>query len=332
MKSRNFLIMVLSLVAMALLASCGTATTTASCGFIVGTGQSGYDAKVHQIIYPGQRETVKDGEAVSYVPCNSRNYIINDGSVKGVDGKAVGDRNQLIQATTNTGVQITVAVRALWTLNQSPGAMSAFYTVCLKYKCATGQDKGGDSNFSTPGWNGMLAENFGPALDIAARKAAINVNDSIWQRNDPAEYEKMATAMSAAFSDAVRANLGYSLDLFCGSGNSAWPDPNNPGSGKFVCSPVRIVVDHVKHLPPQQGNDQSSEGAKTVNAQRLANAEALYGPRAAYWLGLQDTIEKCKGANTPCVFNIGDSGGVPVSVPVARPTPAPAPTAAPAAR
>lgn len=311
----------------ALLTACDQATTTASCAFLVGDGLNGNDAKVRSIIYPGQQVPNHVNEKVYYVPCNSRNYIVNDGTVKNANGAVVGDRSTLISATTKSGVPITIAARALWTLNQSDRAMRAFYNVCFKYQCASSEDVGGDANFSTPGWNGMLAENLGPALDTAARMAAIEVDDSVWQNHNPLQYKALGDKMSEVFADVMRANWGYSEDLFCGSGNSMWADPENPGTGEFTCTPVRIIVDDV-----QRGEvmaDDSTEGVTTINQQRLKNAQALYGESAGYWLGLQDSIDKCKEAQVPCVFNIGGAAASPAVVVPAN-TPVPVPTATPA--
>ena len=310
-----------AIIAAPLLIACtSTSTTTSSCGFIVGDGSNNGDAKLHKVVYSGQSTHVGDHENISYVPCNSRNYIINDGSVKNANGDKVGDRFTLITATTKSGVPITIAATGLWTLNQSDKALRDFYTVCFKYTCASNQDKGGGANFSTPGWNGMLAENFGPTMDRVARIAAIKADDSIWTNHDPAKYKALADDMSAAFADAMRANLGYPEDLFCGSGNSRWNDPDKPGEGDFTCSPVRITVDDV-----QRGNvksDENTQGAVSLNTQRLKNAQALYGPDAGYWLALQDVIDKCGVSKATCIFNIGGSTSSPaVPVPVTTPVP-----------
>lgn len=317
--------LVMVVLAAIVVAACDNqATTTASCAFIVGSGQSTYDAKLHSIVYPGQSVHVSSGEVISYFPCNSRNFIINDGSVRNANGQVVGDRSQLIKATTSTGVAITVAARALWTLNQSEVAMRDFYAVCFKYKCASAKDQSGDTNFSTPGWNGMLAENFGTAMDTAARNAAIKVDDSIWKQHNPTQYKSLGDQMSAVFADVMRANLGYPEDLFCGSGNSAWSDPNKPGSGTFTCTPVRIVVDDVQAVSDQ--SDTSSQGALAILQTRRLNAEALYGTNAGYWLGVLDSIEACKQAGVTCIVSVGGSTGPTVSVPLTSPTPSPTPS------
>jgi len=303
-----------------------TATTIASCAFVVGDGSQDHDAKLHRIVFPGQKTNVGNSEKVSYVPCNSRNYIINDGSVVDANGHQVGDRHTLITATTSGGVNITIAARALWTLNEDEKAMRDFYTVCFKYKCA-GSDSGGDANFSTEGWNGMLGENFSPAMDAAARKAAIEVDDTIWDKHSPEQYKLLADKMSEAFVDAVRASLGFPEDLFCGSGNSTWSNPDEPGNGKFTCSPVRIEVDDVQAAPVNP--NQNTEGQKTQNEQRLQNAIALYGPDAGWWLALLDAIDKCsKSAGVNCIINLGGANAPVLPIP-SNSLPAPAPAATP---
>jgi hypothetical protein len=303
--TKRILVLGLVFVLAAIAAGCASAqaASTASCEFVVGNGAQ--DARLHHIVYPGQAEAPNTNESVSYVPCNSRNYIINDGNSVNANGEKVGDRPSLIEATTSTGVHITIAARALWTLNESDRALREFYNVCFKYTCASDKDIAGTTNSSTPGWNRMLAENFGPTMDSIGRSAAFTVQDTIWSKADPTQYKALADAMSASFANVMRVNLGYPDDLFCGSGNSAWSDPNRPGEGQFTCNPVRIAVDDVR-LAANQGGDNSA-GATALNQQRLALAQALYGPQAAYWLALQDTVAKCDGHCTVNFLTPGTS-------------------------
>jgi len=299
------------------------ATTSASCAYISGTGQNGADAKLHTIVYPGQTVNLGQNETATYVPCNSRNYIITNGVTKNANNDVVGDRSTPIVANLTSGVSIQISVTAYWTLNESDKAMRDFYDVCFKYQCASTQDVSGDNNFGTKGWNGMLGEDFGFTLDRIGKIAAAKVTDDIWKNHDPAQYKVLGDAMAADFADQVRATLGYPEDLFCGSGNSDWTDPNKPGEGSFTCTPVRIVVDNVQLIPQQTDN---SQGAMTLAQQRVALAQALYGANAAYWLGVMDAIAACKSAQVTCVFNIGGTGAtVPITVPTATPTPSPTP-------
>lgn len=321
------LLMIALLVATLVAACNNAATASASCAFISGNGQSGNDAKLHRVVYPGQKVELSSGETVSYVPCNSRNYIINDGTVTNANGEKVGDRFNLIDITTQKGVPIEIAVSAYWTLNQNKSAMEAFYNVCFKYSCASSQDQGGSVNFSTLGWNGMLGENFGPALERSAREASSVVTDAIWQLQDATEYKALGEKMSEVFADVIRANFGYRDDLICGSGNSDWPDSKKPGEGVFNCSDVRIVVDRVQRV--QGETDDSTDGKLAINKLRLENAQALYGPNAGYWLGIQDSIEKCNTTGATCIFNIGATGGQAVPIPANSSVPTPAPSSPP---
>lgn len=310
---------VLALVPLLVACETNAATSLASCGFVVGDGSTNHDAKLHEVIRPGEKTNVGDSENISFVPCNPRNYLINNGEVYNANGEKLGDRHQPIQATTNTGVPLKISVSAYWTLNQSDKAMRDFYTVCFKYKCS-GKDTGGEANFSTPGWNGMLGENFGPALETVGKAAAFKVDNSIWELQDPTQYKMLGDEMSAGFADAIRARFGYQEDLFCGSGNSAWKNPDNPGDGEFTCSPVRIVIDDVQ--VDETKAEQNTAGAEAMNAQRLKNAQAIYGPEAGYWLAMQDAIEKCKSSGPTCIVNIGGTNAPvapAVSVPIATP-------------
>jgi len=288
-------------------------TTSASCAFVVGNGNNGSDKLLHDVVLPGQSIDKGENERGEYVPCNSRNYLINDGEDRHIDGSLVGDRHTPIVAYTSTGVAIEIQVSAFWTLNQSEKAMRLFYTVCHKFTCASESDKAGTANSSTEGWNKMLGENFGPTLEAIGKTAANQVDDSIWQTQNQAQHKALADEMSRLFAEDIRSRLGFTEDLFCGSGNSQWDNPDKPGEGDFFCSPVRIEVTDVQVV--QQNTDSSGQGVVDLNEQRLTNAEALYGDDAEYWLGLQDTIEKCKGIRATCVFNIGGGNSSP-AVPI----------------
>jgi hypothetical protein len=323
---RKALFMGLGFIALVtIVAACDNqATSSASCAYLAGDGQSGRDSLVHRVIWPGQKVRVETGEKLTYVQCNSRNFLITDGTVRDANGETIGDRQQPVKATTTSGVPIEVGVTAYWTLNQSEEAMRHFYDVCFKFNCASTNDISGETNNATPGWNDLLGENFGPALERSVRLAAFETDDSIWRSNDPLQFQALADKTSAFFADEVRKTLGYPEDLFCGSGNSNWDDPSKPGEGTFTCSPVRIVTDFVRR--GKISSDESTEGAKTINQQRLENAQALYGLNAGYWLALQDTVEKCRSsAGTTCIFNVGESADQAFQVPVTGLTPEPEP-------
>lgn len=311
---KSILFVLFVLLAGLILSGCTASASAGSCAFVIGNGQSGNDSALHRVIYPDQivQYNASD-EDVYFVPCQSRNYIINDGTVKNANGDKVGDQHELVKANTLTGKPVSIGLSAYWTLNQNESALDKFWSVCRKYDCATlGRDESGDKNFATPGWNGMLSENFAVALERATKNAASEMGDEILDGYSKALYEDLSDKISTYFAEEIRKTLGFNEDIFCGSGNSQWPDLSAPGSGEFTCSPVRIVVDTVKlDLRSAEG----TRGEEFLNQERFKNAEALYGPSAGYWLGLQDTIKKCETLGASCIFNIGGNLGTDISLP-----------------
>lgn len=292
------------------------ATTSSMCAFVIGDGQDGHNAAIHEIVYPNEQVHVGGDEVVKYVPCNSRNFIIGK-RVTNANGQVVGDRAEPTIAYTKNGTKVNIFTSSYWTLNQDQAALTKFWDVCSKYICYSNEPKAGGANFSEPGWNGMLGENFGPSVDEAAFNETAKFDDEIWQKHTPALYKKLGLFMSDAFSEAVRTKTGYNSDLFCGSGNSVWT--GDPGDSTFTCRNVRIEVNDVEPFDAKLG-DTTDAGTqaqqdRSVNVKKLQAAKELYGAQAGYWLGLQETIAKCK-AQVTCIVNIGGSGTAGVSVPV----------------
>ncbi len=298
-----------------LLAACDKGTTTvANCGYKIGDGSK--DAQVHQVVYPGQSIDIGQDQKMMYVPCNSRNYITNDGTQQNANGETIGDRKPPTLAFTKSGTPIRVWTTVEWTLNQSDKEMREFYAFCLKYNCASDKDKGGDANSSTPGWNRMLSENLGPVVDADAMEIAHNqVDDSIWQKPDPAAYKTMGDAMTLKIKALLQQQTGDTDDLFCGSGSS-WPDPTKPGSGTFNCTAPRVTVNRVE----LDTTIKTGPGAIAANAERLEAAKALYGDSASFWLGLQDAIKECKDDKVPCMINLGGPGSPSLPLPTGVPS------------
>lgn len=312
MKSRWMLLLgALSLTTLATACVPGetTANPTAMCSYVIGDGQDGRDATIKRIVYPGGNVDHNDEtEEVVYVPCNERNYLVNDGSRVNANGVQVGDRFTPAKGSTKSNTPVGVYYDVFWTLNQGDVAMRRFYDLCYKYECYSRDSSTGAANFSTPGWNGLLGENFGTSTDGAIATALKEFDDSIWTNKDPLQFEELGKAASELFRDKVALRTGYDLDLFCGSGSSGWPTPNKPGEGEFRCTTVRIVITDVISLDDksveQAEETRQAEQARSANADRLEAAIALYGPNAAYWLGLQDTLAQC-GPTTTCVVTIG---------------------------
>lgn len=299
-----------------------SSTSPASCAFIVGDGQAGDNSSLDGVVYPNHSLSVGDGQVAEFIPCNSRNYIINNGTVKNANGKQVGDRFTPTIAYTSTGTAIAIWTSSYWTPNESPEAMKDFYALCLKYTCYSNKDQAGSNDFSTAGWNGLLGENFGSSIDLAGLDAASKIGDAIWQDHSPALYAQLGDAMSQDFDNVVRAKTGYDQNLFCGSGNSGFTSSSDK---YFNCTDVRIEVDFVT-LAPNQGGSSSSAGQAQVNAERLKNAEAEYGPAASasFWLGLQDTLAACHTGSTCDVYlNTSAAGASAPTIPTSAPTTAP---------
>lgn len=335
----------LSFLVVLLLAGCSTASTyVAQCGVITGDGSNGHDLNVHKFIFPGQKVDYDSStEKVSFFPCGDRNYIINDGTVKNANGQQVGDRftpvtvwtKDTYNSQTKQGhppIRLNVWLRADWTPNENPDAMTAFYLLCLKYKdcLTTDANKAGDVNSSTTGWNSMLGENFGPTIDTSSRLAfsgtTITENGKQIQLagfdesvvRDPSQWIRLGNQISQIFMDNVRRVHGSSLDLFCGSGNSSWPNPQNPGKGTYTCTDVRFTINFVEKADPEarKVDDAAArvEAQMQLNLKQVATAQQKYGDQWAYWLGVQDTIAACNAAQrTTCVI---DFGGNKVTVPV----------------
>lgn len=306
---------------MVVLAACGdtprAVASSASCGFIVGDGQDGRDTKLHKVEYPGQNlELDNTGgsqpeakEKVSYVPCNLRDYIVTNGVHKNANGGVIGDRSNPSVGYTDSGVQIKVASTVNWTLNQTSDALKAFYALCFKFSCASGDDKGGSVNSSTPGWNNMLGETMSFVVDKLVFQGSAARNDDIWRTHSASERQALAAYMANHFADTMRPYSGYNGgNMFCGPG-SAWKNPENPGAkgNVFNCTAVTISVDDVQR--GQVSNTDGTSGAEALNKQRLENAKALYGDSAPQVLAILDEIAACKASNTVCVF--GGNGAVP---------------------
>ncbi len=294
-------------------------TTNAQCGFVVGNGKD-ENRSIHRIIYPDTQSNVSDTEEVQYVPCGPRNYIITP--TGDINGKAFGDRHNPILANLKPskpgtlGTPVKIWLDMEWTLNESDAAMRDFYKLCYKYQCyTTDADKAGDANFSTPGWNGMLGENHSEAINTVGADVAAQYTDAeiLFSRDKLAEF---ADKMAAAFTAEIRKRTGSNQDLFCGSGNSVWLDNDHKN---FKCTSVRFDTIRVESVDPQVTEDAvklaQAQAQKALNEELFNAAKAKYGDETNFWLGLQDTIEKCQASKeTTCVINIG-GGSVAVPTP-----------------
>jgi hypothetical protein len=310
MRKMLFIVIVAALV-VGLTACNEVKTSSDMCAIIVGNGNK--DRKIKNVVYPGQKASKDDqNENARYFPCNSRNYVVNDGTTKDANGHKVGDRLSSSKGYTKQHTPILVSWTAYWTLNQDKTVLkNSFAPLCLKYKCASEESSSGDANFSTAGWNGMLGENFGPSGDQSVLEVTPLLDDSIWRTHDPAKYKELEQKMSEVFAANAQATTGYSDDLFCGSGStSGWDDPSKPGEqgNKFKCGKVRFRVTDVQNANADQqdsaGVVNAKEQQEQANKDQLDIAKAKYGKNAGYWLAVQDALKACRTGAT-CVLNVG---------------------------
>lgn len=310
------LLTVLSVVTIGIIvAGCGEVTpTSASCGFVVGDGGEGSDASVHDVVYPGQKGDQGTDEKVVYIPCNSRNYIINAKDDKNANGDEIGDYHTPIAAVTSEGTRVGIKLSVTWTVNQDKTVMMKnFYPFCEKYQCfSESQDGEGNINSASPGWNSMLGENMPFAIAATARQVVPGYSDAIW-KNDRS-WDEIAEKMSEKFADNFRKRTGFGADIICGSGDvSHWDNPSKPGTGKFTCGQVRFEIDSITPADTNQSKlvEQQTKAKleKSSNEDALKAAKAKYGSSAGYWLGMQDTIGKCNN-NAKCVVVLGKGSAV----------------------
>jgi len=300
-------------VLMAGLTACTTAASPLGmCGWVVGNGSGGNDRNIHETVYEGENPDFSSGsEEVQYVPCGPRNFRVTDGSEVGLDGAMVGDVTTPYEVVTADVTPVRVQVDAFWQLNQSEEALSSFKELCNKYTCYTTDTNPGTVNAATPGWNLMLSENFSPAMKEALKIAMREIPDDIWATQDLALYDQLEAAMSEAFMDTVRAATGYNVDLFCGSGNSGWSDPEKPGTdgNAFTCTNVRFEVRTVEAVSAavQESASAQSQEQLTIdaNTSRYNSSVPLYGNQTNFWLGVQDAVSSCRDGAT-CNFYLGD--------------------------
>lgn len=304
-KSWVLLVPILAGSALAMSACTNAKTDASQCAYLIHSGF--FDAAhVKDILYPGQRINTNN-VTVYKVPCNARNYEVTDAS------SDHGDLKSPIQSKTGAdkdvpGTPVGVELTGLFTLNESKSALTAFLPFCQKYSCFT--DSKSDTsatNFSSPGWNGMLRENFQPVLNRAVRIALLKFGPNVW--NDQSEWPAVGDAISATFNVQMQSQTGQSDDnvnFFCASGAKVG-----------TCPPITIQVDNI--IPPdyvKKAYDAQVAAAQqklTAQAQQATNqaqlnaAKAKYGTDAGTVLGLLDEINACN-ASTHCSVILGTNG------------------------
>ena len=284
-----------ALIAATSLAGCSQATPALSqCAIVTNGGFGSGNQDISQLARPGDRISIGNSDTAWYYPCDARNYVT---------AAVNGDRSIPTAVRTGPGtggtpgMPVYVWTAVYWTPNQSTSAMKAFLPFCLKYGCASTSpqtDNSVDSltHSSTPGWNSMLAENFGPALDRATQDVIGQFPATLWQ--DHSQWASLGNQIAANLDTELQKATGSAIPFFCGD-----------ASTETSCDQMQVVVNNVTPVDPAvltEYNQQiSAENALAANAARLKAAQVLYGADASYFLGLQDTVQSCP----KCTFYIG---------------------------
>jgi len=323
---RSYLLATALLVGVAGLSACSvsdTAPTSAQCGFIVGDGDDGRDAKVHKVVYPNQKVDLAgpsdDEEVFLPIPCNSRNWITNPEGSKDANGDPIGDYHVAMRGVTSTGTKGDVWLSMFWTPNQTESVMrNQFFPFCEKYDCFSNDDQ--KVNNSSAGWNDMLGENVPGAVNATVRDVMSAYTDDVWTKD--AGWSEIADKISAGFNAEFSKATGFGDNLFCGSGDvSGWSDPGKPGEGEFECGNVRFRIDGIENADDKQQQLSDAQSKKDLqkqaNADRFEVAQELYGPNTGAVLGNLDLIAACKASGGTCVVTIGEGSAPTVVTPPA---------------
>lgn len=332
------------------LVSCGTTSTfTFQCAFVTGRGISDtYGIK--QVLLPGEKVTRDADDEDWFVPCNSRNYIMDK------DGN--GDTTTTIIARTapdegqTLGTLVQIELSTYWELNQLPptdglGAngsdrvdwpLAQFFEYCQKFACADSAPTSFEaqlaSNNSSVGWNEMLSETWPSALDRAGQQAMPQFTDDIVDQ--PNRWQEIAEFMQPLFMEQLAAITGTtgSDSLFCASGSKE----------TGTCQPITIVIDAINIWDPDVLENRNQEARRAADLElqlkRLADERTLFeqeslleNERAAQVAALYATpgyaeerryqaqlelVQACAEAAQKCVIMIGgdDQQDVQVQVPV----------------
>jgi hypothetical protein len=292
-----------ALFAGAAIAGCSQATPALSqCAIVTGNGL-GEGHNIVNIARPGDVINIGNAQTVWYYPCDARNFVT---------APSGGDRNAPLSVRTGPGaggtpgMPVNVWTSVYFTPNQETDAMKAFLPFCLKYGCAASQDQINSSNqdnphFSTAGWEGMLQENMGPAIDRATQAVIGEYGPTLW--TDHAAWAKLGDQIAANLNAELAQETGSSTPFFCGNSSTT-----------TSCTPMTVVVSNVTPTDSQivtEYNQQiEAENALAANTAELKAAKELYGPYASYFLGLDNLAQQC---GTKCVIYVGAPDAVPTA-------------------
>lgn len=285
------------------LTGCTTATPALSeCAMTTNGGFGSSGQGITSIVHPGGKVSVGSGETAWYYPCNERNFVT---AAKG------GDRDNPLAVRTaagkdgTPGMPVYVWSSVYFTANQDEAVMKQFLPFCLKYGCATTDPQtdasiSGSVHSSSPGWENMLQENMGPAVDRASQLAAQDFGPTLW-RSQP-DWNALGDDIAANLNTQLAKETGTNVPFFCG-----------PASTETKCTGMTVVVSDVTPEDPavvtEYNQQVAAEQSGAANAAREAAAKNLYGPYAQYFLGLFDLAAQCP----KCTIYVGAPNAVPAA-------------------
>lgn len=270
-----------------------------------GVGSSGQG--VTSVVHPGDQFEVGSGDTAWYWPCNDRNFVTS-ATIPGADRKApeYAVRTAADPRSGTPGMPVYIWTSVYFTPTQNDTAMKKFLAFCFKYTCATRDPQSPTDTLahsSSPGWENMLVENMGPAIDRSSQIAAQSYGPNLW--TDQGEWDKLAGQIAAGLNAQLDKETETKTPFFCGSGSTQGANGN--------CTGMTVLVSNVTPADPNvtlnYDKEVAAEQASAANAARVKAAKDLYGPYAYYELMLADEAAQCP----KCTF-IVNPGNAPVTV------------------
>lgn len=268
--------------------------------------------QVQDVVLPGESINGNDGTTVWYFPGNYRNYVTLPQN---------GDRNNPQATVTGPGPNKEVGMSdytwtyvgfqvnpAIDTKANNYAVATAFLRFCLKYACAstTAQNdtaNAGQIRSSDPGWENMLNEIMPRAIDDATQTAIVGYGPDLW----------INRAKWKQYGIDIAKNLNGELETLSGSGSL--PYFCGPGSTTTKCTPLSVTIQNVtptdSDVVTQYNKQVSAQYAQQASASRLHAAQAVYGPDAYWFLGVQDTIGMCQNKGITCNIYLGNAPVTP---------------------
>lgn len=277
------------------LSGCTTAVPALSeCAATTNGGFGSNGQGITSIVHPGGQAQVGNGDTAWYWPCNERNFVTatTDG-----DRSAPEYAVRTGAAGSTPGMPVYVWTSVYFTANQNDAAIKAFLPFCFKYGCADtspqdSSDIEDSAHSSSPGWEKMLLENMGPAIDRASQTAVQQFGPNLWQSQG--DWDKLSSLIAGSLNKELTVETGSATPFFCGD-----------DSTETNCLPMTVVVNNVTPSDPSvvtnYNKEVAAEQAAAANAARVAQAKLLYGPYSGYFLGIQDSSQLCP----KCTFIIG---------------------------